>query len=356
MTNNINDFLKKQVNDHQTPSIQYAFFDTDNTIFEVRHGMKRVQTREPLSTSTTYHLFSITKTFTAVAVLQLVQSGKIELNKPVSDYLPGFAYSNYITVEQLLNHTAGIPNPMPLRWIHLDEDHGRFDRNKFFAEIFRKHPKLDFPPGSDCKYSNLGYVVLGQLIEQVSEMSFETYVDQNIIKKLALTQNDLSFKLDTSAHAVGYHKRWSMTNAFLGFLIDKGKFMASAEGKWKPFRSFYNNGTAYGGIFGSAPGLTRYAQALLDDNSVLLDERHKRLLFTESVVAGKPTGMSLSWFTGTLKGNRYLAHAGGGGGYYVELRVYPDLGVGSVIMYNRSGMRDERVLDQADGFFITEAR
>jgi hypothetical protein len=64
--------------------------------------------------------------------------------------------------------------------------------------------------------------------------------------------------------------------------------------------------------------------------------------------------MSLSWYTGILKGNKYFSHAGGGGGYYIELRVYPELGVGSVIMYNRSGMKDERILDKADAFFITE--
>lgn len=64
--------------------------------------------------------------------------------------------------------------------------------------------------------------------------------------------------------------------------------------------------------------------------------------------------MSLSWFTGSLKGNTYFAHAGGGGGYYTELRIYPELGVGSVIMYNRSGLTDERILDQADRFFISE--
>ena len=63
--------------------------------------------------------------------------------------------------------------------------------------------------------------------------------------------------------------------------------------------------------------------------------------------------MSLSWYSGTLKGNQYYCHAGGGGGYYVELRIYPDLGVGSVILYNRSGMTDERILDVVDAFFLT---
>lgn len=108
-------------------------------------------------------------------------------------------------------------------------------------------------------------------------------------------------------------------------------------------------------MFGSAPGLIKYAQALLHPDSILLSDYYKAILFRESMVKGKPTGMTLSWFTGSLQGNRYFCHAGGGGGYYVELRVYPDLGVGSVIMYNRSGMTDERMLDKADAFFITQS-
>ena len=142
--------------------------------------------------------------------------------------------------------------------------------------------------------------------------------------------------------------------AIFGFLFDKEKFMGKREGQWKPFNLFYNNGTAYGGMFGSAQGLIKYEQTLLQANSVLLDDKYKQILFTESFKQNKPTGMSLSWFTGSLKGNRYYAHAGGGGGYYIELRVYPELGVGSTIMYNRSGMTDVRILDQADGFFIAE--
>ncbi len=352
---NINSFLKHQVDNHQTPSILYAFFDTDSIIYEMRYGIKNVKTKEPVDDTTTYHLYSVTKTFTALAVLQLAQSEKVELSRPVSFYLPEFPYSKEITIQQLLSHTSGIPNPLPLKWIHLAEEHNGFNRDKFFTEVFKANPRLDFSPGTDFKYSNLGYVFLGQLVERVSGQSFETYVNENIIERSGIASSELNFQIQPSTHAIGYHKWWSFGNAIFGFLIDKERFMGKKEGRWKPFNHFYNNGTAYGGMFGSASGLIKYAQALLQSNSILLNDRYKEILFTESIAKEKPTGMSLSWFTGSLKGNRYFAHAGGGGGYYVELRVYPELGVGSVIMFNRSGMTDERILDKADAFFITES-
>jgi D-alanyl-D-alanine carboxypeptidase len=68
----------------------------------------------------------------------------------------------------------------------------------------------------------------------------------------------------------------------------------------------------------------------------------------------KNTGMCMSWFTGKLKGYRYFTHAGGGGGYYSELRIYPDLGIGSVLLFNRSGMRDQRFLDKVDKHILAD--
>lgn len=353
---NIDKFLKDQVLHHRTPSVQYAFFDTDSAIYEFRYGLKNVKSQEAVERATTYHLYSITKTFTALAVLQLAHEGKIKLDSPVISYLPAFQYGAEVTVEQLLNHTAGIPNPIPLNWIHLEEEHAGFDRDQFFADVFRKHPKTNFEAGTRFSYSNLGYVVLGQLVETVSGEPFESYVNENITGRIGIDKDTLGFEIDSTSHGVGYHKWWSVSHAALGFFLSKKKFMGDKEGRWRPFRRFYNNGISYGGMIGSADGLIRYAQALMRDHSVLIDDKHKQKLFTETVIRQRPTGMALSWFTGFLKGNKYVVHAGGGGGYYTELRIYPEARAGSVILYNRSGLRDERMLDQTDRFFLTENR
>lgn len=77
------------------------------------------------------------------------------------------------------------------------------------------------------------------------------------------------------------------------------------------------------------------------------------MLFTENrTLNGKSTGICLSWFKGDLKGMKYFAHAGGGGGYYCEIRIYPDLGIGSTIFFNRTGMSDQRFLDKIDRLYL----
>lgn len=352
---NINDFLKDQVSSGRTPSLQYVFFDTEEAIFRAAHGWRNVQGRTPADFRTMVHLYSITKTLTAVAVLQLAQRGSIDLDKPVATYLPDFPYPPAVTVKELLQHTAGIPNPLPLRWVHLEEEHFTFKSGSFFDHVFRANPTLDFAPGTRFRYSNLGYVLLGQLIERVSGQPYQDYIQQHIISPVG-ANNNLSFSLETSRHATGYQKRWSWLNALLGWMIDKQRLMGPHEGGWKPFRPFYVNGVAYGGLMGNAEGLMRYAQALLrPGDDTLLNASYKRLHFEEGQIQGKPTGMSYAWFVGSLKGNRYLAHAGGGGGYYTELRLYPDLGVGSLLLCNRTGIRDERLLDKIDKYFVTDS-
>ncbi len=79
----------------------------------------------------------------------------------------------------------------------------------------------------------------------------------------------------------------------------------------------------------------------------------RELLFRENRTKdGKRTGMAMGWFTGTLHGERYVAHAGGGGGYYAEIRLYPDLGRGSALLFNRTGVADERALDRFDAHML----
>lgn len=117
----------------------------------------------------------------------------------------------------------------------------------------------------------------------------------------------------------------------------------------------YVNGTPHGGLIGTGMGFVAYIQELLKPENRLLSTEFKNLMFTVNRTSDdKETNMCMSWFKGELKGHTYFAHAGGGF-YYCEIRIYPELGTGSVIMFNRSGMKDERILDKVDKYFITNS-
>ena len=346
--------LDHLISSDKTPSVHYIHFTAENVIYEYRKGLANIKTGKSITDNSVFHACSVTKTFTALAILQLQQEGKLNIEKPVKLYWPGFPYPRNITIHQLLSHTAGIPNPIPLRWIHLVDEHSSFDRNGFFKSIFERYRTVKTGPNEKFFYSNLGYVLLGQLIEKISGKSYEQFITDNILFQLELQPGELSFTIaDIASNVTGYQKTRTLMNLLLGFFLDKSKFMGQAEGKWQPFKAFYINGSPYGGLVGTAHSFRIYIQELLRTNSSLIDEQYKKLLFTENYTNdNRPTGMCLSWFCGELNGKKYFAHPGGGGGYYCELRLYPEIKKGSVVMFNRTGMSNEKFLDKVDKFFI----
>ena len=211
--------------------------------------------------------------------------------------------------------------------------HDTFDGHAYFKNIFAKHPVVRSATNQRFVYSNLGYVLLGWIIEHLTGHTYQDYITQHIITPLGLTPDDLGFRVqDHDHHARGYHKLWSASNLILGLMLDKQTYMGKPERGWKPFNSFYVNGEAYGGLIGTPLALVRYTQELLRPDCILLKEHFKQMMLTENhTAAGKPTGMCLSWFSGKLSGRTYYTHAGGGGGFYIEMRMYPAEGIGSVL-------------------------
>src|SRR4051812_3105862 len=119
----IENVLKNTVVHGNSPSVQYVLFDKDNIIKDFSLGLADISGNKKVSDKTTYNAFSVTETFTAIAVLQLDEMKSLDIEQPVQAYLPNFPYSPDITIRQLLSHSAGIPNPIPLSWIHLTTEH-----------------------------------------------------------------------------------------------------------------------------------------------------------------------------------------------------------------------------------------
>ncbi len=352
-TTTIDQFLSSQVEKNKTPGLQYYHFNQDDVLYSHCGGLADIDNQVKVTEATTFNAYSVTKTFTALSLLQLAEKELIDLDKRVVEYLPEFPYPPIITSRQLLTHTSGIPNPMPLSWVHAADEHETFDYQKYFNDIFRKHSKVKKQPNEKFAYSNLGYVLLGMIIEKISGQSYTEYVAENIIKRSGISPGELDFTIpDAGLHAKGYQKRISFNNLILGILLDKSMYIDKTEGKWISVKNLLVNGTPYGGLIGSGRSFVFYLQELMKPDNRLISNEYWKQLFAENVtINNKTTGMCLSWFKGHLKGNTYFAHAGGGF-YYCEIRLYPELERGSVIMFNRAGMKDERFLDKVDKYFI----
>jgi CubicO group peptidase (beta-lactamase class C family) len=310
-----------------------------------------------MTLDTTMMAYSMTKTITAVAILQLVERGRLRLDEEAEPRVPGFPYGSGVTVRQLLAHTAGIPNPIPLRWAHLASEDGVFDEAAALAAVLRRHPRPDRPPGRGYAYSNIGYWILGRVLESAAGQSYVDYVRQHIASPLGLGPRELGFSVaDPATHAGGYLLRVSMMNLFKGLVTDR-KLWGHTEGKWLRFQAHNLDGPAFGGLIGTARAFARFLQDQLRPRSVLLDPEAKLLLETPQENSGREVlPMTLGWHVRRLKGEQTLYKEGGGGGFHCEMRLYPSRGIGTVVMANDTGFRSTAFLDRVDTILLERAR
>ena len=145
-------------------------------------------------------------------------------------------------------------------WVHLASQDAEFDDANFFKKVINENPKLAFEPGSKSVYSNIGYLVLGQLVTAVSGQSYEDFVIKEVIAPLALNYDQIiSYHIENPGnHAYGYIRRWNWLNPMLGLFIDRKKFLVSSDDGWTRFNHMLVNGKPYGGLIGNAAGFCRY--------------------------------------------------------------------------------------------------
>jgi len=284
---------------------------------------------------------------------QLVEKGRVRLDDSVERYLPSQPYGSSVTVRQLISHTSGIPNPLPLQWVHPAERHASFDEDAALAAVLRDHPRLSFKPGGKYAYSNIGYWLLGKIVEHSSGETFSSYVANQILQPLGIVPRDLGYIVaDPVHHATGYLEKYSGMNLFRRFLIDR-ELVGDYSGRWLALRSHYVNGPAFGGLVGTVRGFGKFLQDQLGEPSVLFGQATQRLLYAQQQTnRGALVAMTLGWHIRDAKGRRFFFKEGGGGGFHSMMRLYPGDGIGTVLMTNATAFDVCALQDTVDAFFL----
>ncbi len=353
----VQEFISKEIDSGKSPGIQYLVVDKDSELFVFAGGFADILERRPVQPNTTMMIYSMSKTITAAAVLQLVEKGKVALNDPVSKYVDGIPYGSKVTVRHLLSQTSGIRNPIPLKWVHPAEEHAKFDENAALYEVVNENAELDFTPGMKYAYSNISYWLLGHVVARASGSCYEDYVQQNIFKRLSISANEIDFVIPSrQEHAKGYLPKWSFLNLVKFFLIDS-RFVGEYEDGWLHINDHYLNGPSFGGIVASAPAIGVFLQDQLRDSSKLLSNRMKAFFFEQQKDNnGKFINMTLGWHIGSDEGIRYYFKEGGGGGFHSEMRVYPEQEIAAVVIANNTSFDAKNFLNTADKSFLGNNR
>lgn len=334
--------LVEQLTARQVPGISVAVVAPGGATEFLDAGVADLADDRPVTPGTLYLWFSMTKIVTATAVLKLAEDGFLSLEDPVEKFMPGFPRPRSdwprVRVRHLLSHSAGLANPMPLRWVHLASDGGR-DPREFATELLAKHDRLRFPAGSEAVYSNLGYIALGELIALAAGRSYEDYVRAAILDPLSMADTGFSYPVEADqVAATGYQPRFAPMTPLLRLLLPKG-IVGDREGRFVSFHRFNVDGASYGGLLGPVHDAARFMAIHLNGGEL----EGVRLLSPDSVramqtlqVEGRKLDVGYGWFR--RKADRAAAefweHLGGGAGFWSMMRIYPKEGLGVLTMGN----------------------
>jgi D-alanyl-D-alanine carboxypeptidase len=336
----------------KTPGLQYVVVKADGVAFEHNAGLADITHAVPMTAATTMMAYSMSKTITAAAVLQLVDGGRVSLNDPIQKYHET-PYEPGITIRYLLAHLSGIPNPIPLRWVHSAGQHATFDTNAALDTEMRAHPRTSFTPGSRYGYSNIGYWLLGSVVEKASGQPFAGYVTERVLGPLGIGVEELGYAIpDAGRHARGYLEKYSFMNLAKQLLIDR-EFIGTYEGPWLRIEPHYLNGAAFGGLVGTARGFGKFLQDELRPRSALFDNKTREPFYApQRTTRGRLVPMSLGWHLGNLNGVPFHYKEGGGGGFHCEMRVYRVQRVATIVMTNATGFDVKGCLNSLDRAFL----
>jgi D-alanyl-D-alanine carboxypeptidase len=338
----------------------YTVVSKDGPLFEYRAGKLDAAREGTVELTTKFLSASTTKVLTALAILRLVDQGHLRLEDPLSRFVPEHPYGEGVTIRGLLSHTAGLPNPLPLKWLHTEAEHKAFNPSEQLKQVAAENPKLAGKPGEKYRYTNLGYYFLGEVVLRVTGRRYEEFVTQELFEPLGITPSEISFDVeDWASQASGHYARWSMLGLSMP-LLTPNRFRAPPAGAWGRLLPLYMNGPAYGGAFANVRGYGKVLSDLLRERSVVLSKASVELLFTaERSTSGEPLPTSVAFCLGDLEGERYFSKAGGGPGFSANLRVYRRLGLATVWLSNQMRATEsaiQKVSDTLDAPFIGPRR
>ena len=315
-----------------TPGASVIVIDGDKVLFKKAYGLANVESKIAATTHTNYRLASVTKQFTAMAIMILAERKRLSYDDSLASFFPGFPeYGKQITVRQLLNHTSGIIAYEDV----MDEKATVPLSDQDVLELMKQQDHTNFPPGSAYRYSNSGYVLLGLIVEKASGVSFPEFLRQNIFAPLKMKGTVLYHRDDRSdeAHrAYGYSKRGDV------FVRTDQSLTSSTRGD--------------GTVYSSVEDLYKWDRALR--GTKLVKDTTLQQAFTSGANVDEDTGYGFGWFIEKRHGQRTVWHSGNTIGCTQFIRRYLDRKFTIIVQANRSNAPLAELADKIEEIYLNE--
>ena len=316
---------------------QYSLFngtvlvaENGTVIYRKSFGPANREWDVPNTPETKYIIGSISKQFTAMLVLQLVQEGRLSLDGTISDYLPGFPKDkgSKITLHHLLTHTSGIPSNSKVEnwfteiWF---QEHSTQRLIEYFYDM-----DLEFEPGEGWEYCNPGYYILAAVIERVTGKRYEKVLDEKIFGPLDMEDSGFYDHYQILPRMAFPYEYWN-------FRYSKSEFSSPTTSK------------GAGSIYSTADDLFKWDQALY--SAKLLSPEYRNMMFEPHRSIGPSVSYAYGWVVGSYDGSptgeagAYAEHSGGQPGYNCLIhRMMDDRHL--ILLFNNTGHTDLRVMQR----------
>ena len=297
------------------PGASLMIVDRGRIAYLRAYGLADVEARTPATTATNYRLASLSKAFTAAAVMLLVKDGKLRYDDRVADLLPGMPpHTRDVTVRHLLNHTSGL-------WDYEDFVPGTQSRQVKDRDVLALLAHADstyFAPGSRYRYSNTGYALLALLVERASGQPFARFLDDRIFRPLGMR--------GSVAHEAGVS---AVPNRAWGYTERDGRFVRTDQ---SPTSAVLGDG----GVYSSVEDLARWDRALTD-GTLLGPDAMRGAFEPPRLPGGAASQYGFGWFVDTFGGTTRHRHHGETRGFTNYIQRFPDRGLTVVLLTNRTG-------------------
>lgn len=297
---NAQDDVKSKIDEYLNAHVKVKGFSgtvlvakNDNIIYKNGFGYANAEHKINNTPETKFLLASVTKQFTAMAIMLLVNEGKIKLDGKISDYLPYYRkdIGEKITIHQLLIHTSGIPGYTELPNFFVDDCRDPYNAKDFILKFCSND--LEFQPDADQKYNNSAYYILGGIIEEISGMKYGEYIQKNIFDKLGMFNSGYeSHKTIIENEAEGYSK----------------------EGDKLVHADYLDISVAYaaGGLYSTVEDMYLWDRSLYTD--FLLPKKWRDTLFVNY-----KNGFGYGWMNSKFFGHKVIHHSGGIHGFSTHI-------------------------------------
>lgn len=326
-------FVRSEMQERQIPGLQLAVIQHGKVVLKRNFGLASLQYQVPVTDTSLFSINSATKAFAGVAVMQLVQEGKVDLAAPIGQYLTDLPVAwRAVTVTQLLNHTSGLPDV-------LDQRSGKLvgplpdDADAAWTAV--QALPVEAPPGQRYRYNQTNYVLLAQLVERQGGQPFTTFIQRRQFDVAGMRHSGFGDAKDVVANKASSYVLGRGGNGYRNVIEDFPVFMRAGAG-----------------INSNAGELANWLIAL-QSGRLLAPAGVERLWQPTSLNDGKPAPWALGWPTIGRDGHRAVAGIGGGRSAFY---VYPNDGLAVIILSNLAGGQPEQLIDTVAGFYLPALR